>query len=42
MEERKVKSVRDPRMSLKSIKFNHFKNLFVAWFEENAYCSEIL
>jgi len=37
MEERNVKIVRDPRKSLKSIKFNNFKNLSVTWFKENAW-----
>jgi len=36
MVERKVKIVRDPRKSLKSIKFNKSKILFVTWFKENA------
>jgi len=36
MEERKVKNVRDFRISLKSFKFNNSKNLFVTWFKENA------
>ena len=37
MEKHNVKIVRDPRKSLKSIKFNNFKNLSVTWFEENAW-----
>ena len=36
MEERNVKIVRDPRKSLKSIKFNTFNDLSVTWFKENA------
>jgi len=37
MEERNVKIVRDPRKSLKSIKFNNSKNLSVTWCKENAW-----
>jgi len=36
MEERNVKIVLDPRKSLKSIKFNSFKNLCETWVKENA------
>ena len=36
MEERKVKIVRDPRKSLKLIKFNNYLNLYVTWFDKNA------
>jgi len=36
MEECNVKIVRDPRKSLKEIKFKNSKNLFVTWINENA------
>ena len=36
MEECNVKIERDPRKSLKKIKFKHSNNLFVTWIDENA------